>query len=88
MAKIDYSVIGLDDKGRYVTDPICADLDIRADGYPTVEAAVKEGAPGLFGQSPKVVRVLVRESVQELSGGSWRAGRVVQSIDRTAPEQD
>jgi hypothetical protein len=81
MAVTEYSAIGVDSKGRYVTDPVWTDLDIRSDGFKTVEAA-KDHAATLFAQSSEVSRVLVRASIQEYSGGSWKASPVVVSVDR------
>ena len=79
--KTEYSISGMDETGRHVTDPLFGDMDIRADGFFT-EAAARVGANTLFGQSDKVAYVTVRESIQETEGGSWREGRVVGTVHR------
>lgn len=82
--KIEYSISGMDETGRHVMDPMFGDMDIRADGFKTVEAA-REAAATLFGHSPKVAYVSLRESVQQFPGGSWMGGRYIESIPRNPP---
>lgn len=79
--RIDYSAVGYDENGRNVMDPVWSDMDIRADGFESVDAAT-EGARNLFHHSSKVAFVSIRESVQEIEGCSWRAGNGVKKITR------
>lgn len=79
--RTEYTAIGVDANGNYITDPVCRDLDIRADGFVSV-AAAEEGAAILFAMSDRVASVLIRESVQQLQGASWTAGSVVKRVER------
>lgn len=80
--RVQYSAVGFTEDGDYVNIPMWGDvMDVRAEGRETVEAA-RECAPDLFGQDDRVAFVVISESLQEWSGGGWRAGRTVARIDR------
>ena len=82
--RVQYSAIGHTETGGLVNVWWGGDwMDIRASGFETVEAA-EEHAPNLFSQDDRVAYVVIEESLQDWSGGSWRAGRTVARVERPA----
>ncbi|MFF3466988.1 hypothetical protein [Streptomyces sp. NPDC002619] len=79
--RVEYTVIALDERGSYITERVWGDfIDIRADGFKRPQDAEEHGRQWF--EDKRVHRLLVRMSVQERPGESWKAGPTYKYVER------